>query len=708
MISTFDNQVVANEYAALRFQRSLYGGISRSFRGEIWDYIRKFELGTGYIGDWELTNLCQVCRARGGIEKCRHFEIGTARHLIGPLRAIRDPHVRVMMLLKAAQTGGSLAWDLSVHYLLVHSPYKRIKVFMDCDEKATKYCQQRFMDTLKANPDISPLLPTGADRFGVTFTELRLLNGKTLFVGGLNNSNASSLPADVLILDEGWLHQSDGLMKKAFDRLKQTKRGKIIVVGQAGKVDEDQDKIWKSLNVRVPLTWACPCCGGRQQFSLTDARPADFIPLAPLPDGVRNVGQLILPAQSPKPETYYGMKVPGRFSELDTPEKILQAATKATIECYHCGFEIPDTREMRQALNDTFDQEYRVQRPDGSFYTPPNYGVGFWQPDPASMFVSYKETMYSYIVAKQTQKRLGNKELLITFYQANWATAWSDDLVGQMSAPLPMNIFDDLKAVPGEKLRTAAVDIQDKLTNVWVEIWAVGEGSAIRLLWWEHIESPMGLTLHERRAFCKDACRKLFTKFSIQPQNVKIDIGHEPELIFEWAAEDRLVGKYLKGADGKVVKQDVYYGLVRGDDAPGFKHRVRGNKIAWAGFSMPFYEQTVLKRNNVNETLLVPYRLMSTNRTNQVAQRFIEQQDAPTMEIPPRYLADTSLLGLWNQLNSEMMVIEKGKKKWKQIHQRPNHGRDCFRMHLMRMEECGLLVFAGRVEQPEPEAVETK
>jgi hypothetical protein len=167
------------------------GFLRRRFRGEIYDYARLIgELGAGYTGDWALTNLCRPCRALGRL-RCRHFEIDTARHLIGPFKAIRDPNVRVVMLLKAAQTAGSLVWDLTVHYLLVHSSYMRIKVLMDSDEKARSYCTQRLMETLKKNPNISPLLPTGAERFGVTDTELRLLNGKTLFVGGLNERNAS-------------------------------------------------------------------------------------------------------------------------------------------------------------------------------------------------------------------------------------------------------------------------------------------------------------------------------------------------------------------------------------------------------------------------------------------------------------------------------------------------------------------------------------
>src|SRR6185312_6008691 len=175
-----------------------------AWRGSITDYCRTIKLGSGYIGKWAETNLCRNCRKENEskgqspgniqqptsniehpitglaagrhqhIEKCRHFEIDTARHLAGPFRAIYDPKVRVVMLLKAAQTAGSTVWDMTVHWALVHSEYMRIKVFLDCDDKAKEYCQKKLMETLKANPDIAPLLPQGMARFGVTDTELRL------------------------------------------------------------------------------------------------------------------------------------------------------------------------------------------------------------------------------------------------------------------------------------------------------------------------------------------------------------------------------------------------------------------------------------------------------------------------------------------------------------------------------------------------------
>jgi hypothetical protein len=472
------NKTQAEQNAELEAEAACWRGIGKSFRGAIFDYARTILLGSGYLGDWALTNLCRTCRAKGGIRTCRHFEIDTARHLIGPFNAILDPNVRIVMLLKAAQTAGSLVWDLTVHYLLVHSPYMRIKVLMDCEEKARIYCVQRLMETLRKNPDIAPLLPTGADRFGVTDTELRLLNGKTLFVGGLNETNASSLPADVMILDESWLHQSDGLTKKAVNRVKQSqKNGKLIIVGQAGNAKEDQDVIWNGLNVRVPLTWACPRCGSRQPFGERGPsvlRPATFVPsplVASNPD-------------APKPETYAGLLTRKRHNEVSTPEEIQAAADTAYLECLSCGLEMEDTPPIREAINATFEQEYRQKLPNGTFFTPKNYSVGFWQPDPASMFVPWKSTMKEYIAAKKADDDFKNKVALMDFFKANWALPW-DDKLGVILRVRAQEKYDIQSDWPEEwkGRRSLIVDCQHELQHFWASVFAISETGKSRQLW---------------------------------------------------------------------------------------------------------------------------------------------------------------------------------------------------------------------------------
>lgn len=463
------------------------------FRGEIWDYARTFELGSSY--EVPADNVCKLCRSKG-ITACRHFEIDTARQIAGPMRAIADPNVRILALLKAVQTLGSLAYDLALHWLIVHSEYKTIIVFLDADDKALSYADKRLMPTLKANPDIVPLLPTGAQRFDDKKCDIKFTNGKILRVCGLNDTNASSLTWQVVVIDEGWLHHSDGLMQKAIDRSKQVQNRKVIIIGQAGNHDEDQDKIWRGLNRHVPITFACPCCGGRQEFSITSSRPADFVPRAP--DVSRLPSQFQAELLPPAPGTYWGLKVKTRFADIKTEPEIKSVAATARFECYHCGFEIPDTRDMRRRMMATYEQDYQssLTTPAGEVvkFTPENFEVGFWNPDPSSVTIPFAQTMQEYIIAKKTQDEIGTELKIQDFYKNRWATAWNPDLTRNLKASVHEH-YDVKKEWLDEWRRGLIIDNQHELQTQWASAWAVSRSGKSRQLW----RGPLkGLGTHGR------------------------------------------------------------------------------------------------------------------------------------------------------------------------------------------------------------------
>ena len=618
------------------------------FRGEIYDYARTFTLGSGYLGDWALTNVCRNCRAQGETQ-CRHFEIDTARHLIGPFKAILDPNVRIIMLLKAAQTAGSLVWDLTVHYLLTHSGYMRIKVLMDSDEKARVYCVQRLMETLRANPDIAPLLPTGADRFGVTDTELRLLNGKTLFVGGLNDRNASSLPADVMILDEGWIHQSDGLMKRAVNRVKQSqKHGKLIVVGQAGNKGEDQDGIWNSLHIRVPLSWACPACGSRQTFGERGPgvlRPMDFKPATPslIVPGSAEWNflhtQLVFPPEPPKPGTYAGLKTRKRHDEVNTQEEIKAAAATAFLECLHCGCEMADTKPIRQLLNDSFEQIYQKRAADGNLYTPENYSVGFWQPDPASMFVPWEKTMNEYIVAKKADDDYKLKIPLMDFFKANWAMAWDEDLVKTIRARM-YEKYDIQSDWPEEwrGRRSLIVDCQFELQHFWGSVWAVSQTGKSRQLW-----RGLMRTFGDAKTASKwtpetsetPTVTDVQKHFGVLDQRVFLDGAYmKNELVDECAKH---------GHWGKIDGERAWFcwTLLVGSSQKDFQHKDDKNPKVRHPVSDPFYETPTFKVDNQRVEIEVFY--FSKLQTSQMFARYRDGNGPEFLMLPETEPADNKL-----------------------------------------------------------------
>lgn len=611
------------------------------------------------------------------------------------MEAIRDDNVRVVMILKAAQTLGSLTWDMALHWLIVHSPYKTVQIFIDSDEKAVSYCDRRLMPTLKANKDIAPYLPTGAQRFDNSKTEILFTNGKQISMGGLNERNCSSLTSEVVVIDEGWEHASDSLMQKAIDRTKQIAHRKIIIVGQAGKANEDQDRIWNGLHHRCGMTFNCPACGGKQEFNLTQARPDDFMPLRALlrPD-------LSLPAVAPLPNTFYGLKSPKRFSEIKTATEIKEVAMQTTYECYWCGFEIPDNKEMRRALMKTYRQDWRKVAADGTVYTPPDYEVGFWLPDPASVTVPFAQTMQAYISAWIADDRLGNRQPLQDFYQNRWATAYNPDLAMRAPEKIAASIYDTKEKVPGEFCRIAAADFQFNGTHMPYQAWSIGDGTPPRLLHWEWIKPPAGLsTDHDKLEWCKNRARELNKEFDIEHQNFMIDCGHRPDLVREWAAEDHILGKIRSG---KFIRQKVItYGLLIGDERLSYRYDNPGRAATWERFKKKEAVMVDLVKDNQRKKVVIQHRLWSNPSIKAIAERWRDGNSAPKIEVHEKFLKDGTKDGFWAQMNSERLVPWKGrpgKFRWDN-EGRPNHAWDGFCMVMVRMDELELLSHLG----PPPE-----
>lgn len=583
---------------------ALRGFGRQRFRGEIYDYARGIWLGAGYL--IPEGNLCRLCRPKG-LQSCRHFEIDTARQLVGPFRALLDPNVRTVMLLKAVQTLGSLVWDLTLHFLIVHSPFMKIKIFIDSAEKVRRYCDDRLMPTLKGNPDIAPLLPTGGkSRFDETKTAIYFANGKSIEVLALNDNNASSLSADFVVIDEGWLHGSDGLMQKAIDRTKQAAASgniKIFIVGQAGKKDEDQDIIWKRLHKRVRITWACPCCGERQSFGERGPailRPDDFKAKQQIGDGRLEMGEAahlpishLLSAISkiPVAGSYAGLLTPKKHSEVNTPEEIKANAAAAYLECFHCGHQIHDTKAERAQLMASYDQEYREPAPGGGFYTPEAFEVGFWNPDPASVTIPFSSTMHEYTVAKKADDDYKNKVPLQDFYMNRWSTAWDDDLIKVVRARTQEK-YDAQSDWPEEWRghRAFVIDCQYELQHFWGSVWAVSKNGKSRQLWRGLLRSfgdasdKMPVVADHPPTVC--AVQK---QFGVLDQFVFLDGGYMKEELVEECAKH--------GHWGTIDGDPTWFcwTILVGSQQKDFAHAVDKNPKVRHPVSDPFYEYPKFK-----------------------------------------------------------------------------------------------------------------
>ena len=452
----------------MSFEDAGYAAIKPRFRGEIWEYARTITLGDGY--PLPPGHVCLNCRALG-MRECRHFEIETCRQLMGPMRAYLDRNVELVMIHKSSQTLGSLSWDMTLHFWLAQKIFKRVMIYFEAMDKAKIYCEARLMKSLRDNPDLSPFLPQGAMRHGDKRTQINFTNGPLIRVAALNDSNTSSLPWEAVIIDEGWQHQDDKQMQKAMDRTKQIANRKIIIVGRCGDKDCDQSKIWNGLTVKVPLSWACPCCGGRQTFGLSGPsvqRGADFAPMAGsrvTPDtadwrrlfGVKKWSEIF--PSVPAAKTWAGLQLGSSLGKIKTARDLEKAAADCYLECVHCGARLFDTPGMRQALMASYEQDYQKGEP-----TPYRLHVGFWNPEPCSVTVPWKQTMKRYALAKK-EVEFGNVGDLQEWYMDNWATPWDPDVLETASVTLSPGSYDPNLLIPHEVSRNLAVDVQMDLEH---------------------------------------------------------------------------------------------------------------------------------------------------------------------------------------------------------------------------------------------------
>src|SRR5262245_33989886 len=108
------------------------------FRGEIWEYGAQLDLQKGYAVPGR-------------------FDINTARHLIEPFRAIRDPRVRLISIQGANQALKSLTGDITVPYWIEHDPGDILWLF-ETDPKARRYATERAMPLIRSIPGIYRML----------------------------------------------------------------------------------------------------------------------------------------------------------------------------------------------------------------------------------------------------------------------------------------------------------------------------------------------------------------------------------------------------------------------------------------------------------------------------------------------------------------------------------------------------------------------
>lgn len=469
-----------------KLHRSAFASVGKTFRGEIWENCKRFRLiGSAYEA---------MPKEQNG-----HFCIESARHLEGPLRALRDPSVRTVIIIGATQVMKSVAGDIWVPYMMEHDPRNMLVLFED-DPKAKLYCDVRFMETVKKHPALSAALGE-VDRSDSTKTFIKF-PAATLLVGGLNDGNTSSLSWPLIWVSEAWQHGKDGLLKKAIKRADRfPDDAKILIESQASNWGEDLHTEASAAH-QVPLTWACPFCGGRQSWDFSRQRPEDFMPLPVIrqPRYGESAGFF-----EPKPGTYSGMT-------FDREEKYLPkngdwnidaAAATAAWNCYHCGTDITDTKSNRQSIMDSYRQDYKYTV-DGYLVSPRT--VCFTLPKEAARNNRFEDSAKNYLTAKAAKMYSGNELPLRDWYLSDRATFWKPDM-DRVLRLRAQEKYDAGKEWPEEWRRVLVIDCQHELQFFWGSAWSVSRTGKSRQLWrgpLKGFDGPGGVAEKQKELGIKD------------------------------------------------------------------------------------------------------------------------------------------------------------------------------------------------------------
>jgi hypothetical protein len=612
----------------------------RPYRGEIYDYANTLKLGAGYA-------------VKG------KFDINTARHLIEPLRALRNPKIRVVVIQGAVQTVKSLVSDLWVPYLIEHEPGDILWLFED-DAKAKYYAETRAMPLIRSIPSIAKMLES-VHRDDKTKTKLKFSH-MNLVMCGLNEGNVQSISWRYVIIDEAWMARANGLIRQAKDRTKQyPDTSKILILGQGGWADEDFDREFKDTDQRM-LHYNCPSCGGSQPFELAVARPDDF------PD-VELRGK------------YAGLG--WDTNDITRPNKrwnFDEVGKTAHHRCYHCDFRIEDTPDVRRRLNDSYHYVARNPGAEAS-------RVGFQWPGEASMRVKFSDLAIKYLKAKIAKEELGYILPMQEYYMKDRGLTWSADSESEVRI-VTSEDYDPAGEWKDEAYRFLIADCQKELKKFFVGVFAVAQNGEARELCREEVPSF-------------EAIREVQLKWNVKDQRVFLDCGYQMTKVLRQCVRFGHKGWVMQGR--RRVEAWLSWAGLKGSGQETFlRVNPRTELKEWRIVSeRKFYD--VNEGTNLRLPRAPWYEWSNLHCKDILQTRLDGTPGMPKLYTLPDKLAPDDPWSWSMQVRSERRIesFVNGKKRaiWKLISEtRPDHERDKLGMLIAVMAICGIV---GGINQEE-------
>jgi hypothetical protein len=611
-------------------------GWSLPFRGEIYEYGANLDLQNGY--------------AKKGF-----FNVNLSKYLIEPFRALRDPKIRQVVILKAVQTGGSLLADIWLPFIIEHAPGDALWLMQD-DDFCVKFLAERFMPLLRNAPTLQPWIEA-AGRFGIKKDQL-LFPHMSVTMGGLNSGNVQSLSKQYVIIDECWQAGNDGMIRQAKARttaFPYTK--KILLISQAGVEGDDLDLEWKQSDMRE-WNWQCPSCLKYQEFAMSLKRE----------DG-----------------TYAGMKWDTNETTRPNGRWNYPAAGKtARLECFHCGHNVEDTPANRRRIDDTHRYGATNTGADDTI-------AGFHWPAIANVDISFASIVVEYLQAKEQADEQGYTLPLQEFTQKKLARPWR--LGGQDEwSPIETESYDVNADWPDEKYRFLIADCQKDLKKFYVGVYACSLAGEDR-------------ELARETALSFDDVRAIQERWKVKDQRVFLDVGYQMTRVLRECVQRGHKGAMVIGGRKRVLWL-CWTGL-KGSGQETFSHINPKTKAQEYRIYSPRKEYDVCEGTNMRLPRAPYYEWSNLHCKDLARARRDGDAGLPKFLTLPDTLPASDSWSFNAQMRSEHRLVEikNGRKRaiWLPIKETlPNHEWDKVAMLQAVKSICGII---GGTQEQEPEAV---
>jgi hypothetical protein len=423
---------------------------TRVDRRQIFDWARRLKLA----GDYATTG---------------PFRVERSRYLQFPFELLVNKDVRMLNILKAPRTGGSLVGDIFFHHTRRNAPGPFMWTFQS-DDDGGEHWSTRIKPTIEENPALCGQLADLHQRR--TLFEFPELNA---YIQGANANSLQRKGIRYEINEEVWLWKN-GLLAEAFARTDDYKSiCKILNISQAGIAGDQWDQCCSAAR-RYDWAVRCERCSHHQ--------PYEFFAKM-LADATQHAGIIWDPAAH---------RANGGWD-------LGHAAATTRFRCRDCGHEHADTPASWHRFNSTGDY---LLFPGDSERPMRNVTVrwtslvnGYW----ADLVTEYLQALMS--------RDSGVIEPLKKFNQKKLNLPW-DESQSEERRPLTTGEYLMGEPWPEAEFTFLTADYQEGRGNdsehYWVLVRSWRRGGASRLRWFQRCRTVEEIDAIQARFHIKSAC----------------------------------------------------------------------------------------------------------------------------------------------------------------------------------------------------------